>query len=75
MGDRTRRPLASIEETVEYLGGVVTRGQMAQWRYMGTGPAFHKVGRKVLYDLDEVNAWLDSNRHEKTGESRSAAAR
>ena len=69
----SRRSLASIEETAEYLG--ITRGALAQMRYMGTGPAFHKIGRKVVYDLAEVNAWLDSNRHEKTGETRIAAAR
>ena len=68
-----RRTLMSIEETAAYLN--TTRGALAQARYMATGPAFHKVGRKVVYDLADVNAWLDSNRHEKTGETRIAAAR
>jgi hypothetical protein len=28
------------------------------WRYVGKGPASFKVGRKVLYDADAVEAWL-----------------
>jgi DNA-binding transcriptional MerR regulator len=28
------------------------------WRYVGKGPASFKVGRKVLYDGDAVEAWL-----------------
>lgn len=28
------------------------------WRHVGKGPAGVKVGRKVLYDRDEVARWL-----------------
>jgi hypothetical protein len=28
------------------------------WRYAGKGPQSFKVGRKVLYDADAVEAWI-----------------
>lgn len=28
------------------------------WRHIGAGPASFKVGRRVLYDATEVEAWL-----------------
>jgi hypothetical protein len=28
------------------------------WRYAGKGPAWFRVGRKVLYDADVFEAWL-----------------
>jgi excisionase family DNA binding protein len=34
------------------------------WRYVGKGPASFKVGRKVLYDADAVEAWLKEAQQE-----------
>ncbi len=39
----------------EYLGGVST-STLAKWRLAGTGPAFSKAGRIIIYNV----AWLDS---------------
>ena len=36
---------------------------LAQWRYLGKGPAFIKVGRHVRYHPEDVKAWLNANRH------------
>ena len=30
-----------------------------QWRYLGKGPRFIKVGRHVRYRRDDVDRWLD----------------
>lgn len=32
------------------------------WRRSGCGPAFSKVGHRVIYDRREVDKWLASNR-------------
>jgi len=32
------------------------------WRHMGRGPASFKVGRRVLYDADDVERWLAKQR-------------
>lgn len=29
------------------------------WRHVGKGPRSIKVGRRVLYEADHVQAWLD----------------
>ncbi len=29
------------------------------WRHSGRGPASFKCGRRVLYDVEEVGAWLE----------------
>ena len=33
---------------------------LAQWRYLGTGPAYIKVGKHVRYRRSDLEAWLDS---------------
>lgn len=30
------------------------------WRHVGKGPKSFKVGRRVLYDRADVEAWLDA---------------
>ncbi|MGE0307168.1 MAG: helix-turn-helix transcriptional regulator [Acidimicrobiia bacterium] len=31
---------------------------LAQWRYLGRGPAYLKVGRHVRYRVADVERWL-----------------
>lgn len=41
---------------------------LANWRYMGTGPRFVKLGgRSVRYRVSDVEAWLDQNTHQQSG--------
>lgn len=35
-------------------------GTLANWRVLGTGPAFVKVGRLVRYEATAVEAWKQS---------------
>lgn len=37
--------------------GAVTTGTLANWRSQRRGPPFVKVGSKVLYPLDKLEAW------------------
>jgi DNA-binding transcriptional MerR regulator len=32
------------------------------WRHVGKGPQSFKVGRRVLYAVDDVETWLDAAR-------------
>jgi DNA-binding transcriptional MerR regulator len=32
------------------------------WRHIGTGPISFKVGRRVLYDVADVEQWLGAKR-------------
>lgn len=33
-----------------------------QWRYLGTGPPYYKLGRRVRYSLAELDTWLAERR-------------
>lgn len=43
------------------------REKLAQWRHRGTGPAFYRLGRKIIYQGTDLNAWAEANRVEPTG--------
>ena len=58
----TLPPLFSPQVLSEYVEIPTTT--LAQWRWAGTGPAYVKVGRMVRYRRDDVESWLDSQRHE-----------
>lgn len=32
------------------------------WRHVGTGPTGFKLGRRVLYDRQEVLAWIEASK-------------
>lgn len=38
------------------------RDKLAQWRHKNTGPAYFKLGRKIVYNGSDLNAWADANR-------------
>lgn len=38
------------------------REKLAQWRHKGKGPAFYKLGRKIIYRGADLNAWAEANR-------------
>ena len=47
------------------------RTKLAQWRHKGMGPAYYKLGRKIIYRGADLNAWADANRIDPAGEARS----
>jgi excisionase family DNA binding protein len=53
------RSLATTEEVAEYLG--MPRRTLDQWRHVGKGPRFSKVGKHVRYRWADVEKWLDAN--------------
>ena len=52
--------------TADELLMIAPRSTMAHWRSEGRGPAFIKIGPKVVYRGCDLNAWLGANtvRHE-----------
>lgn len=55
----TSKPLARPLEVAEHLG--VPQKTLAQWRWLGTGPRWSKVGRHVRYRWEDIEAWIDEN--------------
>ena len=52
----------------EYLG--VKPRTLEKWRRVGGGPPFFKLGRVVVYDLSELEAWLAARKRTSTSEAR-----
>ena len=40
------------------------RDKLAQWRHKGLGPAYYKLGRKVVYRGCDLNAWAEAQKVE-----------
>lgn len=40
------------------------REKLAQWRHKGIGPAYYRLGRKIVYRGEDLNAWAEANRVE-----------
>ena len=63
----TRRGLSEAD-AANYIG--MSRSFLRQARMDGKrfnrtpGPPFTKIGRKVLYLKDDLDAWLEAHRHE-----------
>lgn len=64
MTNQMMERLVTPEDLAELLS--VTTGQLAQMRYLGTGPKYVKVGTRVRYSLSDVRAWLDAQRRART---------
>lgn len=39
-----------------------TREKLGQWRHRGVGPAYYKMGKKVVYRGEDLNVWAESQR-------------
>ena len=44
----------------------VSVGTLRDWRYLKTGPAYIKAGARVLYDLHDLERYLNAQRVEAT---------
>ena len=49
------------DEELNILGD---REKLAQWRHKGVGPAFYRLGRKIVYRGEDLNAWANAQRVE-----------
>ncbi len=44
------------------------REKLAQWRHKGRGPAFYRLGRKIVYRGSDLNAWAEAQRVEPSAD-------
>lgn len=47
-------------EVVELIPGLSVK-KLAEWRYERRGPRYRKLGRVVLYALDELEEWIEAS--------------
>ena len=55
------------EDAAVYLG--LATQTLAKLRWSGDSPPYYKVGRRVLYDRDELDAWLNERRRRSTSDT------
>lgn len=63
--------LATPQQVAAYVH--TTPEALAQKRYLGTGPKFVKLGRRVFYKWSDVHAWIDANTMQRTDDRPGAA--
>jgi hypothetical protein len=71
IGDEGRRavePLMSEAQVAEILGKPPRT--LRQWRYLGIGPKYLKVGATVRYRMRDVEAWLEAQEQEPAAGAR-----
>jgi hypothetical protein len=52
--------LLTLEEAATFLRTSVAT--LRYWRHLGIGPAGFRLGRRVVYQLDELQRWILSQR-------------
>ena len=52
--------LLTISEAAELLRAPVAT--LRYWRHLGSGPHSFRLGRRVLYRRDDLQAWIDAQR-------------
>ena len=53
-------------EAAEYMGGGLKVGTLAAWRCARKGPAYVKIGARVLYGQDALDAYIAAHTVETT---------
>jgi hypothetical protein len=51
----------TAEEVSQRYRGMITVGTLRNWRALRIGPTFVKIGKAVLYPVDELDAWDKNN--------------
>ena len=64
-GSVTRK--LTVKETAAYLS--VSKSWLDKRRLDGNGPAYLKLGRRVVYDMADLDAWAASNKRQNTSEA------
>lgn len=55
----------------EHLG--IKRKTLANWRSLGGGPPYLKLGSRVVYDTADLDAWAAARRRNSTSQAQHAA--
>ena len=62
----------NVRDAADYLG--LSASTLNKLRVFGGGPVFLKLGRRVAYDLADLDAWLKAKRRRSTSDSSEAVA-
>lgn len=62
-------PVARLDTKAAAIYSNVGWQTLAKFRVYGGGPKFIKIGRRVLYDTRDLDAWLESNKRTSNSDS------
>jgi len=54
-------PNLNETEAAKYLG-LQNRQTLANWRHLRKGPAYCRVGKRIIYRLEDLEAYLNTHR-------------
>ena len=63
----SKKTLMIARDAAAYMG--LANQTLAKYRVHGGSPPFHKVGRQVMYDLADLNLWLQQRKRSSTSDS------
>jgi predicted DNA-binding transcriptional regulator AlpA len=66
------RRMLSATAAAHYLG--VGKSSMDKWRLLGSGPKFCTIGRRVVYDPDDLDEFVRARKRSSTSEPLLTAA-
>ncbi len=56
-----------VQGAAAYVG--ISVSKMNKARMTGAGPAFYKLGCRVVYDVKDLNTWLECSRRTSTSDA------
>jgi predicted DNA-binding transcriptional regulator AlpA len=63
----SRASLLSVKQAAKFLG--LSKSWLDKARLTGSGPYYVKLGRRVLYDPGDIQAFLSARKHAHTSEN------
>ena len=66
------RKMLSTSSAAEYLG--IGKSTLDKWRLIGAGPKFCTLGRRIVYDPADLEAFANARKRSSTSEPLSIAA-
>lgn len=67
----TMRTRLSTQEAAQYVG--LSRSYLEKKRLTGGGPRYAKLGTRVVYDVNDLDAWVNARMRSHTAEDGRAA--
>ena len=64
----SKAPVKGTEEAAAYCGS--SASTFEKLRHKGGGPVYCKIGRRVVYRVEDLDAWLAENRRRSTSETK-----
>jgi predicted DNA-binding transcriptional regulator AlpA len=66
MNTNINSSLLDAEKAAGWTG--LSTSTLAKLRLTGNGPAYAKLGRRVVYHIDDLEEWIRAHRHKSTSE-------